>query len=67
MVHQQATERVEIEITQVPGPGVDYRFPYPFGNRIDRVELDGHQVTQGADDRTLVIPAGVIRIMVDCS
>jgi hypothetical protein len=65
MVHQQATGCVEIEITQAPGPGVDYRFPCPFGNRIDRVELDGHQITQGADDRTLVIPAGTRRIMVD--
>ncbi len=64
IVHQHASGRVEIEITQHPGAVVDYRFPWPFSNRIDRVEFDGQQVPHSADDQTIQIPAGTGRVLI---
>jgi hypothetical protein len=63
MAHRQSSRRVEMEITQDPGAGVEYRFPCPFGNRIEWVEFDGHRVSHHADDRTLYIPSGTRRIV----
>jgi hypothetical protein len=67
IVHRQSSSRVEIEIVQQPGVGVDYRFSCPFGTRIDWVELDGRQVGQSTNNGLVVIPSGTRRIVVHYS
>jgi len=64
MMHRQASKHVELEIAQHPRSGVDYRFPCPFGNRIERVEINGQQVLQNAADQVIQIPAGTRKVLV---